>query len=145
MSVAIAVIGMISFNSTAQETKKEIKKEVKMTETNGEKVLVIKTNENGQVTEETYQGEAAEQKLAETQTNSISQEVTEEVNVEEINGEKVLTIKRSENGQETVEVLKGEAAEARLKEMEASSNQTKPMKKTMKKVEVRKVEMKEKE
>lgn len=147
-SVAIAVFGLISLNTTAQETKKEIKKEVKMTEINGEKVLTIQTSENGQVTEETYKGEAAEQKLNEAESGTISQESTEEINVEEVNGEKVLTIKKSSNGIETIEVLKGEAAEERLKQMEtegSQSNQAKPVKKSMKKVEVRKVEVKEKE
>ncbi len=47
------------------EDKKEIRKEVKMIEENGEKILTIVTTENGVSKEEIYKGEAADKKLAE--------------------------------------------------------------------------------
>lgn len=148
-SITVAIFGFLSMNAMSQvksEVKREVKKEVTMKETAGEKILTISTNENGAVTEETYKGAEAEKKMNELQQQSGGQNVREEVKVEQVNGENVVTIIRNVDGKETTEVLKGEAADAKIKEMEANgaaTNQPKPLNKSMKKVEVRKVEMKE--
>ena len=152
-SIAVAVFGILSFNASSQvnkEEKREVKKEVIMKETEGEKVMTISTNENGKVTEETYKGVEADKKMNELQQESAVsvQKVREEVKVEQVNGEKVVTIVRNIDGKETVEVLKGEAADAKIKEMEAqgkATNQPKPLNKSMKTVEVKKMEAKEKQ
>ncbi len=121
-------------SSVFAQAKKEIRKEVKMEEHNGEKQLTIVTNENGKVTEEIYKGEAADKKLAEmNQAESMKKEVREEVKVEMVNGEKVMTIRRIENGNETIEVIKGDEVDQRMKAMEVEPAEGQQIK--MKKVE----------
>ncbi len=121
-------------SSVFAQAKKEIRKEVKMEEHNGEKQLTIVTNENGKVTEEIYKGEAADKKLAEmNQAESMKKEVREEVKVEMVNGEKVMTIRRIENGNETIEVIKGDEVDQRMKAMEVAPAEGQQIK--MKKVE----------
>lgn len=56
---------------------------------------------------------------------ATSKEVKKEVNVEENNGEKVVTIKTTENGKITTEVFKGEEADAKLAEMKNEKSGTK--------------------
>jgi hypothetical protein len=56
---------------------------------------------------------------------ATSKEVKKEVNVEENNGEKVVTIKTTENGKTTTEVFKGEEANAKLAEMKTEKSGTK--------------------
>lgn len=56
---------------------------------------------------------------------ATSKEVKKEVNVEENNGEKVVTIKTTENGKTTTEVFKGEEADAKLAEMKNEKSGTK--------------------
>lgn len=138
-SITVAVLGLFSLNASAQ-VKKEIKKEVKLEESKGEKVLTITTDENGNVTEEIYKGEAADKKMAEMNQETITEKTTEDIKVEDVNGEKTVTITKRTNDKETVEVLKGEAAEEKLKEMESSevsSDQPVSSKKTVKKIEVK--------
>ena len=65
LATAFAMITAVSFGQQKDVQKREIKKEVEMTEDNGQKKLVIKTNDNGKVTEEVYVGEAADKKLKE--------------------------------------------------------------------------------
>lgn len=56
---------------------------------------------------------------------ATSKEVKKEVNVEENNGEKIVTIKTTENGKTTTEVFKGEEADAKLTEMKNEKSGTK--------------------
>lgn len=56
---------------------------------------------------------------------ATSKEVKKEVNLEENNGEKVLTIKTTENGKTTTEVFKGEEADTKLTEMKNEKSETK--------------------
>ena len=65
LAAAFAMITAVSFGQQKDVQKREIKKEVEMTEDNGQKKLVIKTNDNNKVTEEVYVGEAADKKLKE--------------------------------------------------------------------------------
>lgn len=129
--LSIALFSGSSFGQEApkkerQVMKKElksIKKEVKMEEENGEKVLTIVTDENGQVTEEVYEGEAADQKMKEmneAKEKSSETEKTVEVKMEDVDGKKKLTLITKEKGKETIEVFEGEEAEAKLKEIENS-------------------------
>jgi hypothetical protein len=104
----------------AQEQKKEIKqsiqKEVFLEENNGERVLTIKTINNGVETIETYKGEAIAEKLKEFESVQEDRDVREEISVKEENGEKTVTVTTTINGQQKVEVLTGEAAEKKLAE-----------------------------
>lgn len=104
----------------AQEQKKEIKqsiqKEVFLEENNGERVLTIKTINNGVETIETYKGEAIAEKLKEFESVQEDRDVREEISVKEENGEKTVTVITTINGQQKVEVLTGEAAEIKLAE-----------------------------
>ena len=66
--------------------------------------------------------EKSQSSSTKTSTNTRSkgeQEVAKEIKVEEKNGVKTLTIKTIENGKESIEVFEGQAAEAKMKELEA--------------------------
>jgi len=52
------------------------------------------------------------------EVKEVKKEIRKEVNLQEENGEKTLTITTTENGKVTEEVYKGEAAEAKLAEFE---------------------------
>ena len=112
-SVIVAIFGILSLNGSAQVTK-----EVNVQEINGVQELTIITNDNGVVTNETFKGEEATKKLNEIQKESTVQAISEEVKVEDINGEKVVTIIKNTNGIETKEVFNGAAADAKLLEIE---------------------------
>jgi hypothetical protein len=142
--VGITIFAATIFSNVAMAQTKteeqEITKEVEMKEENGEKVLTIKTKANGMETEEVYKGEAAEKKLAELQSGEMENQVKEEIQVEDHNGVITLTINRTENGVTTTEVLKGEEAEKRLKEMGVTPPETKQPK-YKKVVEEKKIEI----
>ena len=55
---------LISAQSYAQSEQKEIRKEVKLTEENGVKTLIIITTENGKTNTQTFIGPDADAKLA---------------------------------------------------------------------------------
>lgn len=120
---AAGIFGNSLFAQTKTE-EQEVKKEVEMREENGVKVLTIKTTANGMETQEIYKGEEAEKKLAELQNGQMEDQVKEEIQVEDHNGVITLTINRTENGKTTTEVLKGEEAEKRLKEMGVTAPET---------------------
>lgn len=61
---------------------------------------------------------------ATAQSSATKMKVTKEVNVEDKNGEKVLTIATTENGKTTKEVYKGAEADAKLKELNAEESGT---------------------
>ncbi len=123
MKQVIILVSAMFFSSIAvfaQEQKKEIKqsiqKEVFLEENNGERVLTIKTINNGVETIETYKGEAIAEKLKEFESVQEDRDVREEISVKEENGEKTVTVITTINGQQKVEVLTGEAAEIKLAE-----------------------------
>jgi hypothetical protein len=129
--LATFVVCMLSGTSFAQEeVKKEmrsIKKEVRIEEENGVQTVTITTDENGVKTEEVFTGEEAEKKMAEmapeppklSTTKGMEQRV--EVNVEQQANDKKVTITKTSNGTETVEVYEGEEAETKLKELESET------------------------
>lgn len=136
-------VAVLLGNSALAQTKteeQEITKEVEIKEENGEKILTIKTKANGVETEEVYKGEAAEKKLAELQNGQLENQVKEEIQVKDHNGVITLTINRTENGVTTTEVLKGEEAEKRMKEMGVTAPETKQPK-YKKVVEEKKIEI----
>ena len=118
---AFAMITAVSFAQQKETQKREIKKEVEMTEENGQKKLVIKTDDNGMVTEEVFVGEAADKKLEEIKgehQNLTSDQETVEVKMEEVNGEKKLTVTKRSGDKKKEKVYYGEEAEMKLKELE---------------------------
>lgn len=144
MVVALLTLGTAV--SYAQEVKKEVRKEVKVQEVNGEKVLTIQSTENGKTTEEIYRGAEAEKKMAELESAQGKETVRQEMKMEEVNGEKVLTVVTTENGQTKTEVFKGAEAEKRMKEIQGAegSATTQPKPLQMKRIEVQKTEVKRK-
>ena len=65
MVASIFALGW-SINGLAQEEEKqELRKEVRIEENNGVKTMTITTSENGEVSEEVFEGEEAEAKLQE--------------------------------------------------------------------------------
>lgn len=123
----VCILSGTSFAQGEREVKKEmrsIKKEVRMEEENGVQTLTITTDENGVKTEEVFTGEEAELKMAEMAPENPklkgSEEMEEnvEVNVVQQANDKKVTIKKTSNGIETVEVYEGEVAENKLRELE---------------------------
>ena len=129
LSGIFMLISVMTFAQQKEAQKREIKKEVEMTEENGQKKLVIKTEENGKVTEEVYKGEEADKKLAELKgehkTLQDGQE-TVEIKMEEVNGEKKLTVIENKGGMKAEKVYVGEEAEQKLKEYEQGKPAIKP-------------------
>lgn len=112
---------------TPKTTKKEISKEISVEEENGVKKLTIKSTEDGKTTVETYTGKEAEAKLkeledpaSEANTVAVVDGITIDVNMEEVNGVKTLTINRTENGKTSTETYMGAEADKKLKELENS-------------------------
>ena len=70
-----------AFNSANAQTEKkqEIRKEVKVTEENGGKVMTIVTTENGKTKTETYKGSEAEAKLKEMEAKESGTKKTVKV------------------------------------------------------------------
>lgn len=63
--ITVGLLAITSESKAQKATSKEIKKEVNLEEENGEKVLTIKTTENGVTKTEVYKGADADAKLAE--------------------------------------------------------------------------------
>jgi hypothetical protein len=122
IAVAAFGIGAQAQEKIKTETKehKDIKKEVRMEDKDGEKVLTIVTEENGKRTEEVYKGEEADKKLEElmSQHKEGKSKETMEVKMEEVDGKKKLTIITKKDGKESIEVYEGEEADKKLKELE---------------------------
>ena len=148
-SLLITGLFLLTFNfySSSQErvsVKSELKKEIEMEENNGEKTLTIRTSSNGTESVEVYKGEAAVNKLAELQKeNNVNGSVREEVFVVEKEGQKTVTVTRTENGTTSSEVLTGEAAERKLTELQNAGNQAPaPAPKSEKRKEIERIEIK---
>jgi hypothetical protein len=148
-SLIIAGLFLFTFaiNSIAQErlsTKSELKKEIEMQENNGEKTLTIRTSSNGTESVEVYKGEAAVAKMAELQKeNNMNTDVREEILVVEKEGQKTVTVTRTENGVRSSQVLTGEAAEQKLREAQNAGNQTpEPAPEKVKRKEIERIEIK---
>ncbi len=123
LASVFVMITAVSFGQQKEVQKREIKKEVEMTEDNGQKKLVIKTDENGKVTEEVYVGEEADKKLEELKGEHKelkADQKTVEVKMEEVNGKKKLTVIENNGGVKTEEIYVGEEADIKLKELEGN-------------------------
>lgn len=121
LSGVFFMLTAISFGQQKEVQKREIKKKVEMTEENGEKKLVIKTNDGETITEEVFVGEEADDKLKEIQGEHKElkeDQRTVEMKMEEVNGEKKLTVIENNGGVKTEEVYVGEEADKKLKELE---------------------------
>ena len=110
---------------TPKTTKKEVSKEISVEDENGVKKVTIKSTEDGKTTVETFTGKEAEAKLKELEnpasdenTVAVVDGVTIDVNMEEVDGVKTLTIKRTEDGKTATETYTGAEAETKLKELE---------------------------
>ena len=135
-----------------KSVKKEIRKEVRMEDNGGVKTLTIVTDDNGEITEEVFQGEAAEAKLAELMPQmeevTVEEERVEErveVEVDDNGNLKSIKVKTLRNGEETVEVLEGEAAQKKLEEINAHTRKEieggkKVVKKKVKRANAKKAE-----
>ena len=77
MIIAGLFITTLSMNSFGQKKGKEIKKEIRMEDDNGKRVLTIITTEDGKVMEEVFEGRAADEKMKELQSDK-SMEFKEE-------------------------------------------------------------------
>ena len=147
MNKIIALTGFVFivssplFAQPAQKEKKEVIKKVEVQEVNGEKVMTITTTENGVQTQEVHTGAEAEQRLNEFPLKEEGNEVRKEVNYEEVNGEKVLTIVTTENGVTSTEVYKGAEAELKLKEIQEAGDPAAAKKKELQKIKVNQTEI----
>ena len=147
MNKIIALTGFVFIASSqlfaqpAQKEKKEVIKKVEVQEVNGEKVMTITTTENGVQTQEVHTGAEAEQRLNEFPLKEEGNEVRKEVNYEEVNGEKVLTIVTTENGVTSMEVYKGAEAELKLKEIQEAGDPAAAKKKELQKIKVNQTEI----
>lgn len=130
------------FAQPAQKEKKEVIKNVEVQEVNGEKVMTITTTENGVQTQEVVKGAEAEQRMNEFPLKEEGNEVRKEVNYEEVNGEKVLTIMTTENGVTSTEVYKGAEAEMKLKEIQEGGDPAAAKKKELQKIKVNQTDIK---
>lgn len=142
--ICLCTLGLVTAQEQGEKNV-EIKKEAKVEMINGEKTLTIVTTTNGKEETETYTGDEVDKKLAELDAEAEkaqeemkndpsrkvvvkkekkngekrTSEIKKEVNVTEENGEMILTIKTTENGQVKEEIFKGEAAKKKLKELES--------------------------
>ena len=132
------------FAQPAQKEKKEVIKNVEVQEVNGEKVMTITTTENGVQTQEVVRGAEAEQRMQEFPLKEEGNEVRKEVNYEEVNGEKVLTIVTTENGVTSTEVYKGAEAELKLKEIQEGGDPAAAKKKELQNIRFNKTEVQRK-
>lgn len=119
----------LSFSNevVAQSETRQIRKEVQMEMLNDVVTLTIKTTDGDKITEEVYTGEEAEKMLAELEKVDegqivSSQEVREEFMIEEVEGITKLTIRRTEDGNETEEVFFGPEADKKINELETREN-----------------------
>ena len=127
-SLYILII-FISFSNAvvAQTETRQIRKEVQMEMLNDVVTLTIKTIDGDKITEEVYTGEEADKMLIELEKVDegkivSSEEVREEFMVEEVEGITKLSIRRTENGNETEEVFFGLEADKKIKELETREN-----------------------
>ena len=111
----------------AQSDTKQIRKEVQLEQLNDEIVLTIKTIDGDKVTEEIYTGDEAEKMLSELEKVDeekiiSSEEIKEEIHLEEIEGIKKLTIKKTQNGEISEEIYFGQDADKKIAEIESRKN-----------------------
>lgn len=121
---ALLLIGLSQQACAQKKTeRKEITKEVKVTEDNGEKVVTVVSSEDGKSKTETYKGAEADKKLKELDGSDAPMDAPKmengrNINMNEINGVKTLTITTVENGKSKTETFTGADAEKKMAEIE---------------------------
>lgn len=132
ISVVFCGFSILSFaqKNIEKQDSIQIKKEVKMSVENGQKVLSIETttfkNGTALVSKEVFTGETADKKLEElkqenltiSEETGIKKSIWDDVRYEEIDGYKKLTLIHNENGTVTEKVFIGKEAEEKLKELQ---------------------------
>lgn len=123
MKNIIALFGIVILTTSAFG-QQEIKKEVEVEEVNGVKKVTVTTESNGLKKVETFEGEEAEKLFNDKGEIVISEEIKQEgprkeVRMTEENGVKKLVVKTIEGEVVTEEIYEGEAADAKLKEIES--------------------------
>lgn len=114
--VCLLVVTASNF-SFSQNKKKEVKKEIRMEEENGKKVLTILTEVGGVKSAEVYEGAEAEKKMEELKSEVSIEEERQEVKLEDHDGQKTLTISTTKGGKVTEEIYVGTDAEKKMKEL----------------------------
>ncbi len=138
---AFIFVSALTMNALAQEkTSIEVKKEAIIQEENGEMKLIIRTSTGTMSSDEVYTGEEAKRKLAEFENGSTSEvvtsnEISEEISIKEVDGQRELRIKTTDGDVVKEEVYTGAEAEVKINELE----QTRTFKTTETKVEKRKI------
>ncbi|HIP31201.1 MAG TPA: hypothetical protein EYG86_00420 [Crocinitomicaceae bacterium] len=117
-------LASVSFSQT-KEKAKEIQKEIKVEVENGKTVMTIITTDGDKVTEEVFEGAAAEAKLKEFQENVEFKEESQSVKLEDHDGQKTLTVTTIKDGKTTEEIFIGTQAEKKMKEMGIQASQMK--------------------
>lgn len=125
MFIAFCFIGMSVIGQDIET--RQIRKEVQLEQLNDEIVLTIRTIDGDNITEETFKGEEAKKMLAELEKVDekkilSNQEVKEEIHLEDVEGIKKLTIRRTENGEISEEVYFGADADKKITEIESREN-----------------------
>lgn len=122
IAISFALIFACSF-LFGQIEKREIRKtvEVEVNEENGETKTIVRTEENGKVTEEVYEGKEAvikAEKIREEFHADKKEDKTIEVEMKDVNGKKTLVVKETEGGKVKISKYQGKKAEKKLKEMQ---------------------------
>lgn len=113
------LVSSISFGQVKKEIKKTV--EVEVNEENGETKTIVRTEENGKVTEEVYEGKEAvikAEKIREEFHADKKEDRTIEVEMKDVNGKKTLVVKETERGKVKISKYQGKKAEKKLKEMQ---------------------------
>jgi hypothetical protein len=124
LGILLVLFFGVSNNSFAQMKKadKIVPREAKMEEKTVQKVTVSESsnhpNNSPQQLGNTLDSSAEK---------SIENEVKEQVSVQTINGIKTVTVTRFENGSQTVMVLKGAEAEAKIRDFESKGGQVREL------------------
>lgn len=105
-----------------EETPKKTPMKVEMKEVNGQSELLITKEVNGMPTQERFTGETADKKFAEIESEMNGEGKQVEVEVTETEAGKKVRVVTRDNGIETVEEFLGDAAEAKLKELEEAEH-----------------------
>ncbi len=120
LTLFIGIFTLLMANTSFSQTKekpKEIRKEVRMEVENGKKVMTIITTDGEKVTEEVFEGEAAENKMKEFQGKGEFKEESQSVKLEDHDGQKKLTVTTIKDGKTTEEIFIGTQAEKKMKEL----------------------------
>ena len=117
ISTLIVCLLVLTISNLSFSQNNEVKKEVRMEEENGKKVLTIITEVGGIKSAKIYEGLDAEKKMEELKSDVSIEEERQEVKLEDHDGKKTLTISTTKKGKVTKEVYVGSDAEKKMKEL----------------------------